>query len=61
MGFTVWSGEAGRRAVRRGTVRSGKGFMVRRGGAEYCSVGHGVVRVSRFGRAKFGWVRSGWA
>jgi|LakMenE18May11ns_1017448.scaffolds.fasta_scaffold9648897_1 hypothetical protein len=26
MGFTVWSGEAGRRAVRRGTVRSGRGF-----------------------------------
>ena len=31
VGFTVWSGEAGRRAVRRGTVRSGKGFLVRSG------------------------------
>ena len=30
-GFTIWSGEAGRRAVRRGTVRSGEGFKAGQG------------------------------
>jgi len=31
VGFTIWSGEAGRRAVRRGTVRSGRGFKAGQG------------------------------
>ena len=51
-GFLIWYVLA-----RLDAVMFGKGFMVRRGGAEYCSVGHGVVRVSWSGLARQGVAR----
>jgi hypothetical protein len=44
---SAWCGSVQRGTVRFGMAGQGKGFMVRRGGAEHCSVGYGVVWVSR--------------